>query len=448
MSTARRRLTLLAAFLAAYLLSYFFRSTNAVLADDLRRDASLSPEQLGAMTSLFFVGFAVAQLPLGAALDRWGPRLVTPALMLAAAVGSVVTAAADGFVGLAVGRTLIGFGMAGVLMGALKAFAAWFAPARFPTVSAVFVGLGSLGALGATTPLAALAASVGWRQVFVLAAVATAVTAAWLVVVVRAAPPRAEVASRPPPTEPPVAPAAAAREAGAAPRGEPAVGFGTIFTSGPFWRLAFLILALTGGMFAHQGLWGGPFLSDGLGLPTATTARLLFVLGAAVTASYLLAGPAAGRWGVDRVIAGGAALAVLALLGLSALTPSTPIVVMAAVWALYGAGAGANVLGFAAARSLFPTAAGRAVTAVNLFAIGGSALLQAGLGWVVVGVSMASGGDPDAPSLAAYRAAIGVTAALLATAWMVFMLGGWSRSAGLGRPDSGSGARRAGGTGS
>ncbi|MDA0700592.1 MAG: MFS transporter, partial [bacterium] len=94
-----RRPLLVLAFLAAYLLSYFFRSTNAVLADDLRRDAGLGPEQLGLMTSLFFLVFAAAQLPLGAALDRWGPRWVPAGLMLATVAGSLVTATADGFVG-------------------------------------------------------------------------------------------------------------------------------------------------------------------------------------------------------------------------------------------------------------------------------------------------------------------------------------------------------------
>jgi sugar phosphate permease len=96
-----RRTALVLTFLAAYLLSYFFRSTNAVLAGDLQRDAGLGPEQLGFMTSLFFLVFAAAQLPLGAALDRWGPRWVPAGLMLIAAAGSLVTAAADGFAGLA-----------------------------------------------------------------------------------------------------------------------------------------------------------------------------------------------------------------------------------------------------------------------------------------------------------------------------------------------------------
>jgi MFS family permease len=406
-----RRPAIVGTLLYAYLLSYFFRSTNAVLADDLQRDAGLGPEQLGAMTSLFYVAFALAQLPLGAALDRWGPRVVTPLLMLAAVAGSLVTAAADGFLGLAVGRALIGFGMAGVLMGSLKAFAAWFPPARFATVSSVFVGLGSLGALGATTPLVALADAVGWRGVFVVAAAATLLAALAIVAVVRAAP------------SPPTARAApGAATPVAAPADEPLpdpVGFARIFASAAFWRLALLVFALTGGLFALQGLWGGPFMTDGLGLPPTTSAALLLVLGSAATTGYLIAGPVAGRWGIERTMASGAALALVVLVALVAVPADAPVALLATLWAAYGLGAGANVLGYAAARATFPSAPGRAVTAVNVFAIGGSALLQAGLG-VVVGAVASGVGSPDAPPLLAYRAALVATAALLAGALLGF----------------------------
>jgi predicted MFS family arabinose efflux permease len=400
-----RRPAIVGTLLFAYLLSYFFRSTNAVLADDLQRDAGLGPEQLGAMTSLFYVAFAAAQLPLGAALDRWGPRVVTPLLMLAAVAGSLVTAAADGFVGLAVGRALIGLGMAGVLMGSLKAFAAWFPPARFATVSSVFVGLGSLGALGATTPLVALAGAVGWRGVFVVAAAATLLAALGIVAVVRAAPSRPSAAATPaPPTD--------------AATPDP-VGFALIFASAAFWRLALLVFALTGGLFALQGLWGGPFMTAGLGLPPTTSAALLLVLGSAATVGYLIAGPVAGRWGIERTMASGGGLALAVLVALLAVPAGAPVALLAALWAAYGLGAGANVLGYAAARATFPSAAGRAVTAVNVFAIGGSALLQAGLG-LVVGAVAAGTGSADAPPLLAYRAALGATAVLLAAALVGF----------------------------
>jgi len=416
-----RRSAIVLTFLAAYLLSYFFRSTNAVLAGDLQRDAGLGPEQLGLMTSLFFLVFAAAQLPLGAALDRWGPRWVPACLMLVAAGGSLVTAAADGFAGLAVGRAMIGLGMAGVLMGALKAFAAWFAPRRFATMSGVFVGLGSLGALGATTPLAALADGIGWRGVFVAAGVITATVAGLLTVVVRAAPSAAAAPGGP--RTPPGAGASA---------GKPAVTFRAIYASREFWRLALLQFAMAGALYGHQGLWGGPFLVRGLGLEIGVAARLLLVLGLAATLGFLIAGPAAGRLGLRRAMGGGALLTLAAVVALAVAPPSTSVAALAVVWAAFGLGAGLQVLGYDGARSLFPAAAGRAVTAINVFGIAGSALMQMGLGWVVAAAAAARGVDPGEPPLAAYRVALWTTAAVLALAWLHFVAGR--------RPGSGPGA--------
>jgi MFS family permease len=432
-----RRPILVLTFLAAYLLSYFFRSTNAVLAEHLQRDAGLGPEQLGLMTSLFFLVFAAAQLPLGAALDRWGPRWVPAALMLVAATGSLITAGAGGFVELALGRALIGLGMAGVLMGALKAFAAWFPPRRFATVSGVFVGLGSLGALGATTPLAALADGIGWRGVFVVAGLVTAGIAALLMVVVRAAPDRARPVpstpdrSAPDPRSAP-APSTPLRSApvGARPipgpgplasvDGATATTLRTIFASRDFWRLALLQFAMAGALYGHQGLWGGPFLTQGLGLDVAPAARLLLALGLSATCGFLVAGPAAHRFGLRRAMGSGALLVLAALAALASLPSDSPLGVLTVTWVVFGFGAGLQVLGYDGARALFPAAAGRAVTAINTFGISGSALTQAGLGWVVAGVTAALGGDADAPPLVAYRAALWVTAGALALAWLHF----------------------------
>lgn len=406
---------LVATFLAAYLLSYFFRSTNAVLADDLQRDAGLGPEQLGFMTSLFFLTFAAAQLPIGAALDRWGPRWVPAGLMLAAAAGSLLTAAADGFVALAVGRALIGLGMAGVLMGALKAFAAWFPPGRFATMSGVFVGLGSLGALGATTPLAALADAIGWRGVFVAAGIATATVAAALTMVVRAAPRPAAVRAAP-------ATGAAPEPRSAAGAAARTPGFRRIYASRDFWRVALMQFAMAAALYGHQGLWGGPFLTGGLGLDVAAAARALLALGAAATSGFLLAGPTAGRFGQRATMGGGALLAMAAALVLAALPTGAPQAAAVAAWAAFGFGAGFQVLGYDGARALFPTAPGRAVTAINVFGIAGSALMQAGLGWVVGGVTVALGADPSTPPLAAYRVGLLVTAGLIAAAWLHYVI--------------------------
>ena len=58
------------AFWAAYLLSYLYRTINAVVSPELSRELALGPGTLGLLTSAYFVAFASIQLPAGVLLDR------------------------------------------------------------------------------------------------------------------------------------------------------------------------------------------------------------------------------------------------------------------------------------------------------------------------------------------------------------------------------------------
>src|SRR6266849_4876301 len=84
---ARSMLVVFWPFAAGYYLSYFYRYVNAVIARDLVGDFGLAPGDLGWLTSAYFLSFALAQIPLGVALDRFGPRRCVAALMCVAAAG-------------------------------------------------------------------------------------------------------------------------------------------------------------------------------------------------------------------------------------------------------------------------------------------------------------------------------------------------------------------------
>ena len=79
-------------FAGAYVLSYLYRSVNAVIASDLSIDFGLSAAQLGLLTSFYLLAFAAFQLPLGVLLDRFGPRRTDASLLLVAAFGALVFA--------------------------------------------------------------------------------------------------------------------------------------------------------------------------------------------------------------------------------------------------------------------------------------------------------------------------------------------------------------------
>ncbi len=98
-----KRAHIFSLFAAAYFLSYFFRSANAVIAPDLSREFSLTAADLGLMTSLFYAAFALVLVPVGVGLDRYGPRWVTSSVMLVAGLGSLIFASARSFAMLGLG---------------------------------------------------------------------------------------------------------------------------------------------------------------------------------------------------------------------------------------------------------------------------------------------------------------------------------------------------------
>src|SRR2546423_7166214 len=153
-------------FAAGYFLSFFFRNVNAIISRDLAREFSLTPADLGFLTSMYLLAFAAFQLPLGVLLDRYGPRRVVAALLLSAAAGALVFALARDLATLSLGRALIGLGVSAGLMGAIKAFSLWFPLSRLATLNGLYLRVGGRGALSATAPWEALVEALGWRGMF------------------------------------------------------------------------------------------------------------------------------------------------------------------------------------------------------------------------------------------------------------------------------------------
>ncbi len=165
-------------FVVGYYLSYLFRTINALIAVPLTAELGLGANDLGLLTSVYFLTFAAAQIPIGILLDRYGPRRIQSALLVIAAAGAALFAASDDFWGLLVGRALIGLGVAASLTAGLKALVIWFPGDRLSLLNGLMVMLGALGAVTATSPSELMLAWMGWRELFDLFAVMTAGCAA------------------------------------------------------------------------------------------------------------------------------------------------------------------------------------------------------------------------------------------------------------------------------
>ena len=97
-------------FVAAYYLSFLFRTINATVAGALTVEFDLGAGDLGLLTSVYYLTFAAAQIPIGILLDRYGPGRIQSAVLVAAALGAALFALSDNFWLLLIGRALIGLG--------------------------------------------------------------------------------------------------------------------------------------------------------------------------------------------------------------------------------------------------------------------------------------------------------------------------------------------------
>jgi MFS family permease len=346
-------------FVAGYYLSYLFRTINALIAAPLTSDLALGAGDLGLLTSAYFLTFAAAQIPIGVLLDRYGPRRIQSALLVAAAAGAALFAASDNFFLLLTGRALMGLGVAAALTAGLKALVLWFPSDRVPLLNGVMIMLGALGAVTATSPADVLLAAIGWRGLFGLFAAGTAACAAIVYLVV---PEATSVASS-----------------------AVTVSLKQVYANPRFWRLAPLSATSIGTAWALHGLWAAQWLADVESLERSAVVRHLFVMAVVVSVGALLFGVAVSRLrrrGVGPQILLGfvATVSIAAQLALI-LRLSLPSYVLWTIVAMTGA---ATVLSYAALAEQFPKElAGRANGLLNFFHVGAAFVVQSAIGLVL-----------------------------------------------------------------
>jgi len=235
-----------------FLISQFYRASNAVIAPLLVRDLAINTEELGLMSASFFYAFALTQIPLGILLDRIGPRLSMTVLSLIGVLGAVIFAWAGSLSAGVAGRMLLGIGMACNLMGTLKLLTIWFGPATFATLSGIVLSIGTLGNMAAATPLVLLVQGVGWRWAFTLIAAVNLVQILILFLMVR---------DRPPPG------ADASGELRAELKmNDILMGMKLLLTKKDYWIISCGTFFRYGVFAAVQTLWAGPYLINAMGL--------------------------------------------------------------------------------------------------------------------------------------------------------------------------------------
>jgi MFS family permease len=340
-------------------LSMFFRVSIPVISPELTRDLGLTATQLGEISAAFFYGFAVCQIPLGMALDRLGVRWVMPAVGLLAVIGAGLFATAT-TPGMAVAaRALIGMGMSCNLMGPLYLYTIWFPPARFATIAGLYMSLGAIGQLCATTPLVFMSQALGWRGSFWVITGVVLLQIIAQVFIIRDRPPGME--------PPPVVPE------------NPLKGMGHLIKMASFWVISLGQFFRYGCILALLGLWGGPYLIYALGLDQIQTGNALLAAALGVIAGM----PFFGRLS-DSVVRTRKWVVIPALFGLMLLflllgflPHGIPAWIMYVLMFVMGLASSPGQLMYAHIRELVPShLSARAMTGTNLFVMLGPAMVM------------------------------------------------------------------------
>lgn len=387
-------------FAFSYFISALLRAVTATLAPVFSAELGLQAADLGLLAGAYFLGFSAMQLPLGQALDRFGPKRTLLCLLAVAVCGCLAFAVAPHLSALIGARVLIGMGVGACLMAPLTLFRRLFSPAAQLRANSWMLMTGSLGMVASTLPVQALLPVMGWRGLFWGLAGLLAlgmVLIAWQVPGDEAAPVQAGRPDH---------------------EGTHDGGYAAIARHPLFRACAPLGFFVYGGMIAVQALWAGPWLTRVAGQSALQAAQGLFAINLSMLCAF-------GTWGLlmprlaqrgigaTRLMAWGLPLALAAM----ALNVALGADAGAAHWALWCVACTfVSVSQPAVGAAFAPQLAGRALSAFNLVIFSGVFSVQWGMGLMID--ALRGQGWAEAQAFRAAFATLGACGAL-AYAWFV-----------------------------
>jgi len=262
-----------------------------------------------------------------------------------------------------------------VLMGSYFIFAREYPPARFATLAALMLAMGSVGNLAASYPTALAAELIGWRATLATLAAVAALAAVGIFVTVRD-PERHETDQK---------------------------GSALDLLKMPvMWLILPMMMVSYAPSGTIRGLWIGPYLTDVFALSTAQIGQATLVMGVAMIAGTLCYGPLDRILGTRKWLGAGGGVGTVLALGAMILWIDTSAVLAVALMAAIGFLGGYFPVIIAHGRAFFPAhLVGRGVTLMNLFGIGGVGLMQFATGRLHGALSATA---PALPATAPYVA--------------------------------------------
>jgi len=379
-----KKILMLSPLATLFLLSQFYRVTSAVIASDIMQDLSLTAEDMGLLSSIFFYAFALIQIPMGAAIDLFGARRLMLFLSSLGIVGAVVFALSNSFLSALIGRALIGIGMACALMGTFKLISLLFATNAFTTISGIILSIGTLGNILATAPLAFAVDLIGWRKAFLLIALIHLLITISVYLIVKDHPDKSK-----------------GKDLSLINKGNwlkgSVSGVMCVVRLPSFWLIAISAFVRYGTYVSIAGLWAGPYLEYVYQIPLVDRGEILmlFPLG------FIIGGPIIGALS-DKIFKNRKVVATLALslysvfiFPLTGSFQKPSLFIIGVMFFSMGFLNSSSMIMYANIKELLPVAiSGTAMSAVNFFTMAGAGFFQHVMGIIIEKFSFSQGQLP------------------------------------------------------
>jgi sugar phosphate permease len=374
----------------AYFLACLHRISPTIIARDLVLEFGADATALGLMSSAYFYLYAAVQPPVGVLSDTLGPRAVVTLFTAIAGIGVLIFGFAPNMTVATIARALIGIGVGGVFVPAIKIFSKWYRGREFAGITGILLATGNAGNLAASLPLTYLVVALGWRMSFWAIGGFTLLLVAVCYWIVRDKPEDKGWAAIETAPEP-----AVHRDSDQPLEMSAWKRFGFVFKKPNFWIVTASYFFFGGPILTFQGLWAVPYLMDVHGYSRVQAGGLLMLMPLGLVVGAPLFGFLADRLPLGRktilIISLASSLACWSVFLLTGGKP--PQILIGPIFFISGACAGGALsLYMTITKELFPPwLTGTAMGLMNPAAFLATALFQPFSGFVMDAVGHTGG---------------------------------------------------------
>lgn len=381
-------------FALGYFISTLLRAITATISPELINEFNLSAGELGLLGGGYFLGFASVQIPLGYMLDLRGPRKIVSYFLSLTIVGLLTFALAQNFLTLLVSRVIIGVGVGACLMGPLTAYRIWYQDETQQRANSWMLMVGAIGMLSSSLPVQFFLPIIGWRNIFLLLAFITLVCIILIIIFI---PQWTSKGNQ---------------------RNDDAKL--SIVWQNQFFRSVIPMgFFSTGGLFAIQTLWAGPWMIKVSGYTPQESAKGLFLIYFFMLLSFLIWGYFVPKFSKNvndaiRLLKYGSPLSLMVLGIIIYLGPNTESI----HWALFIVSAVfLSLIQPAVGMAFSISNAGKALTSYNLLIFIGAFFLQ----WII-GLIIDLGLSLNYSEIASFQLAMSFVLVTSLTSYLYFLI--------------------------